>query len=231
MSNANGSAATCQQPHSDFPQKKKTCRQLVRVLPIERFRLAGDGRKWKDLARRRAQFLEFLATWSEDNGTFYKWKNGAIANYSPSEQRLTQRYGRSNFYRLTEDLHALGLLHWVREEKPHGHFGRRVYRITADRPHPDTLTPPPRWPLKHCFLAPEEWKQWSIDIAEWEKVSGRHAMVEEIEPIGPKELSGYLDIEPCSFTDSDGRKHYVEHGQYGYPDIADHVHDSSPPSP
>jgi hypothetical protein len=187
MSNANGSAATCQQPQSDFPQeKKKTCRQLVRALPIERFRLATDGRQWQHLARQRWHLLEYLAGNAEDDGSFRKWKNGKLINFSPSEQRIRQRFGRGTFYRLADDLNTLDLLYWNREDE---HYGRRIYKIKANAPHPDTLKPPPRWPIKGPYTDAgynPEYKQWTEDIAVWEQLAGRKPMLAEIEPIGPR---------------------------------------------
>jgi len=112
-------------------KKARGCSLAARDLPLERFRLPTDGRKWKSLARGRAEVLSHIAAWSNDDGTFER--DGI--NYSPSEQRLIRRFDRRTFYRRTTDLRVLDLLDW---DRPNRH-NRRIYKITPDAPYPDDL--------------------------------------------------------------------------------------------
>lgn len=110
----------------------------VRDLPLERFRLPGDGRKWKCVAQARASLLQYIALWANDDGSFLKDRPGQQPrNYSPSEKRLTQRFSSATLYRHTRDLYLLDLLEWDRKNR----HERRVYRITADRPYPTDFQP------------------------------------------------------------------------------------------
>jgi len=97
------------------------CSQQVRSIPLERYRLPDDGRKWKQAARSRSDLLVRLSTYANGDGTFVR--NGR--NYSPSFETLEKHVARKSFYRLTDALQAAGLLSWTRER----HHDRRVYAI------------------------------------------------------------------------------------------------------
>jgi len=105
---------------------KHRCLHAVRELPLERFRLATDGRSWKFIASRRYDFLCNLAGRANPDGTFIG-KDGT--NYSPSEIRLSRHTSEATMYRRTDELNELGLLSWTREKN---HAGRRIYVIHFD---------------------------------------------------------------------------------------------------
>jgi hypothetical protein len=96
----------------------------VRDIPLERFRMERDGRKWKQAARSRSDLLLKLATYANPDGTFES--EDRMKNFSPSAAKLLRHYTERTLYRLTNDLCQLGLLSWEREKK---HYGRRTYLI------------------------------------------------------------------------------------------------------
>jgi hypothetical protein len=104
--------------------KFNRCTLIVRGLPLERFRLERDGRKWKQAARSRYDLLLKLATYANPDGTFESEDHKK--NFSPSTKKLQQHYAKRTLYRLANDLSLLGLLSWEREKN---HYGRRTYRI------------------------------------------------------------------------------------------------------
>lgn len=104
--------------------KFNRCTLNVRDLPLERFRLERDGRKWKQAARSRSDLLSRLATYANPDGTFES--EDRKKNFSPGAEKLLRHYAERTLYRLTNDLGQLGLLSWERENK---HYGRRTYRI------------------------------------------------------------------------------------------------------
>lgn len=104
-----------------IPESLK-CSQVVRQMPLERFRLSSDSRKWKQLARSRQDVLLRLSTYANGDGTFER--DGK--NYSPSERKIIQHIDRKKYYRRTEELRRLGLLSWTREQY---FYGRRIYTI------------------------------------------------------------------------------------------------------
>jgi len=108
------------------------CSQVVRAIPLERFRLPTDGRKWKQVARSRKAFLLHLSSYANSDGTFVR--NGR--NYSPSLKTLLKDFSRGSYTRLTDDLHAFGFLDWTREK----HYDRRIYEIHLPEAAP-TPTP------------------------------------------------------------------------------------------
>lgn len=97
----------------------------IRSVPLEKYRHARDGRKWKDFAfRRRLLFLE-VSTYANGDGTF---THGA-RNYSPSMDSLQLGgWGRRSLYSLLNDLRDLGFISWARPN----HYDRRVYFIDKD---------------------------------------------------------------------------------------------------
>jgi hypothetical protein len=97
------------------------CTITVRNLPLDRFRLPGDGRKWKQAARSRSELLVRLSTYANGDGTFVR--NGE--NFSPSWETLTKNVAKKSLDRHCDALHRLGLLSWTREN----HYTRRVYTI------------------------------------------------------------------------------------------------------
>jgi hypothetical protein len=125
--------------HDSKPQSKKRrsldsrkssrkkpirCSLDVRQLPIERFRLPTDGRKWRQAARSRYSLLGTLAGYANPDGTFEN--EDRTKNWSPGAKKLLRHYAKNTFYRLSNDLRELGLLSWQREQK---HYGRRTYQI------------------------------------------------------------------------------------------------------
>jgi hypothetical protein len=115
-------------------QEKSACSRAVRDLPLERFRLPRDGRKWKSIARYRAAVLEHISHWANGDGSFVRDVKGAPKpiNYSPSEKRLTRRFAKATLYRRTKELWILDLLDWERPTRQ----SRRIYTINATAPYP-----------------------------------------------------------------------------------------------
>jgi hypothetical protein len=58
----------------------RKCSIELRDLPLERFRLPTDRRKWEAAARSRRMVLEFIASFANGDGSF----NGKTGNFSPS---------------------------------------------------------------------------------------------------------------------------------------------------
>ena len=88
----------------------KLSRDLAKV-PIDRYRLPKDGRKWKAVARQRMALAEWLAIHGDGDGS----------RICPSEKSMTHHFGwsrRKTFY-LLGDLKELHLL----ECEPDGHRG------------------------------------------------------------------------------------------------------------
>src|ERR1700733_11148380 len=103
------------------------CTVTVRNLPLDRFRLPGDGRKWKQAARSRSGLLVRISSYANGDGTFVR--DGK--NYSPSWETLTKHVSSKSLARWTDDLAKLGFLSWTRDQ----HYSRRVYTIHL----PETL--------------------------------------------------------------------------------------------
>jgi hypothetical protein len=99
------------------------CLIRVSALPLERYCLLADGRKWQSRARSRQSVLNFIARFANTDGTFTR--NGI--NYSPSEARLMKHFGFSDTWieLLLDDLHQLGFLNWTRANRQ----GHREYTI------------------------------------------------------------------------------------------------------
>jgi len=106
--------------------KSLKCSQIVRNIPLERYRLPADGRKWMQVARSRSELLVRLSTYANGDGTFVG-ENGI--NYSPSFETLEKHIARKSFYRLSDALRDTGLLSWTREK----HYERRIYTIHLDQ--------------------------------------------------------------------------------------------------
>jgi len=105
------------------PKKNQSlkCSLQVRNIPLERYRLSTDGRKWKQAARGRSGLLLRLSSYANGDGTFVR--NGR--NYSPSLKTLLNHVAHGSYYRLVDDLRSAGLLSWTREK----HYERRIYTI------------------------------------------------------------------------------------------------------
>jgi hypothetical protein len=90
------------------------CLIRVSALPLERYRLPDDGRKWTR-ARNRQSVLNFLARFANDDGTFLR----RATNYSPGELRLMKHFHFSRQWVeiLLDDLHQLGFLNWTRANR------------------------------------------------------------------------------------------------------------------
>jgi hypothetical protein len=112
--------------------KVNRCSIDIRGLPLERYRLPTDGRKWKQSARSRAAMLSHLSLFANADGTFVRESPGVEAkNFSPSYARMMKRFAHATFFRLTNDLKKLALLDWTRRD----HHGRRIYTITPHSEH------------------------------------------------------------------------------------------------
>jgi len=122
------------------PNQSLKCSQWVRSIPLERFRLPGDGRKWQQVARSRKAFLLHLSSYANSDGTFVR----AGRNYSPSLKTLLKDFCRGSYTQYSDDLRTLGLLSWTREK----HYERRIYIIHLTGTVP-TFTP------KQCQDSPE----------------------------------------------------------------------------
>jgi hypothetical protein len=112
--------------------KKKSqanrCSIAVRNLPLERFRLPRDGRKWRQLARVRSAVLLYLSTFASGDGSFTLDEK----NFSPSLKRLLTKYARATLFRRLDDLWDLALLSWSRPSRS----GRRIYAIDPSAEFP-----------------------------------------------------------------------------------------------
>jgi hypothetical protein len=100
------------------------CLIQIRNLPLERFRVASSGRKWKNLARQLQAMLVWLAGFANGDGTFAKGDE----DFSPSVKRQMKHFGykRHWIYKLQDYLKALGFLTWTRVNRQEG----RKYTIT-----------------------------------------------------------------------------------------------------
>jgi hypothetical protein len=104
------------------PNESLKCTQQVRNLPLDRFRLPSDGRKWKQAARSRSDLLLRLSSYANGDGTFV---GETGRNYSPSLGTLTKHIAQQSYFRLTAALQELGLLSWTRAK----HYYPRIYTI------------------------------------------------------------------------------------------------------
>jgi hypothetical protein len=113
---------------------KSKCSRQVRDLPLERFRLPLDGRKWRVLARQRRALLLDISQYANRDGTFRRQLSGQAesVNFSPSAERLLKHWANGSLYRYQNDLRLLDLLDWGRPNRQH----RRIYVITVDAPYP-----------------------------------------------------------------------------------------------
>jgi hypothetical protein len=114
--------------------EKGKCSRIVRDLPLERFRLPLDGRKWRVLARKRRSLLLDMSEYANGDGTFERQLSGQTnpVNFSPSEQRLLKHWAKGSLYRYQKELRLLDLLDWDRPN----HHHRRIYVISAAAPDP-----------------------------------------------------------------------------------------------
>lgn len=110
--------------HSSVKKKPlKLSRDLGKV-PVDRYRLPKDGRKWKAVARERMALAEWLAIHG----------NGDGSRISPAEKSMTRHFGwsrRKTFY-LLDDLKELHLLECEpdgRRGALTGEHGTRVRRM------------------------------------------------------------------------------------------------------
>lgn len=98
--------------------KSLRCFHSTRDIPIETYKMADDGRKWKALAKARKQIHRELASFADPDGT----------NCCPGLASLVRGTGhsRATVCRRIDDLKALGLLSG---EKKSGYQGTRVYEV------------------------------------------------------------------------------------------------------
>jgi len=97
------------------------CLLDVRGIPLEKFRLARDGKKWRQPARHRSDLLFRLASYADPDGT--------LGKFSPSMQTLSEHFAERTLYRYLDDLRELKLLTWERAK----HYHQRQYRIVISR--------------------------------------------------------------------------------------------------
>lgn len=122
------------------PSAKKSqsqgCSRAVRDLPLKRFCLPTDGRKWRVLARQRRALLLDISEYANGDGTFERAVSGQAepVNFSPSIERLLKHWAHGPLYRYQNDLRLLHLLDWIRPD----HHHRRIYRITVYAANPYT---------------------------------------------------------------------------------------------
>ena len=126
------------------------CTIIIRNLPLDRFRLPDDGRKWKQAARSRSELLVRLSTYANGDGTFVEQnEDGTVVengkNYSPSEKTITKHVAVNTYYRLSRDLQTLGWLSWTREQ----HYGQRHFVIHLDNHLLDSPKSPTRFASEH----------------------------------------------------------------------------------
>ena len=111
------------------------CTNIVKRVPLEAFKLPGDGpRKWKRVAERRKYLLAHLSSYANPDGTFAR----GTKNYSPSEKTLLLEAvaSRRSLYRLSDSLKTLGFLSWTRPD----HYHMRQYTIHIDKfPSPNQV--------------------------------------------------------------------------------------------
>jgi hypothetical protein len=125
---------TVAQEKNTAQEKRTDCSRAVRDLPLERFRLPLDGRKWRVLARKRRSLLLDISEYANADGTFERNFPGRAEpmNYSPSEKRLLKHWAHGSLYRYQDELRLLDLLDWYRP----AHYHRRIYQITANAAYP-----------------------------------------------------------------------------------------------
>jgi hypothetical protein len=117
---------------ADTAKKQVTkCSIEVRNFPLEAFRLAGDGRKWKQSARTRKAVLLHLSSYANPDGTFM---GSHGRNFSPSHETLLDDFSKGGIHHATTALRELGLLSWTRKN----HYERRVYTIHLPEHSPDS---------------------------------------------------------------------------------------------
>ena len=93
----------------------------LRNVPLDRYRLPKDGRKWKTVARERMGALEWLATYGDADGS----------RIYPAEKSITHHFGwsrRKTFYILA-DLGVGGLNYLGSDGRLTSEHGTRVRRI------------------------------------------------------------------------------------------------------
>jgi hypothetical protein len=109
-------------------KKSPSLTVTIRRLPLERFKVPNDTRKWRAAARTRRALLLELASYANEDGTFTRTlPSGVERNYSPSAETLEKSWARRTLYRREDDLRDLGLLCWTRLD----HYSRRRYRINV----------------------------------------------------------------------------------------------------
>jgi hypothetical protein len=91
-------------------------------VPVENYRLAKDGRKWRAIARDRMSLAEWLAIHGDGDGS----------RIFPSVGSMTRHFGwsRSKTFYLLDDLKTLGLLERDPDgQKLTGEHGTRIRRM------------------------------------------------------------------------------------------------------
>jgi hypothetical protein len=180
----------------------KRCFIWVRNLPLERFRLDTDGRKWRQAARSRKQLLMYFASFANADGTFCNPEKSI--DYSPSAKKALQHFSKHSFYRLSGELHELRLLSWDRELT----YGRRAYRIHIDSPGP------PGASSQHVSHSPNHVPHSGKHVSDSQKhvppaAQGTGSMMENNPPLQPfptEKQNHQSEIDKDRFDDKDPSK-------------------------
>jgi hypothetical protein len=88
----------------------------LRNVPVERYRLPKDGRKWKRVACERHSLAAWLATYGDGDGSRIFPSVKSMARHFP--------WSRRKIFYLLDDLKALGLLE--SSDHYHGERGTRI---------------------------------------------------------------------------------------------------------
>jgi hypothetical protein len=122
----NRAPAVCaERSASPSPSSSVKLSRDLRVIPVDKYRLPRDGRKWKGAALQRMQLAEWLSTYGDGDGS----------RIYPSVQTMCDHFGlsRATIFRLLADLKDLGLLEDEKNEKGKsrlaGECGTRMRRM------------------------------------------------------------------------------------------------------
>lgn len=184
------------------------CSQEVRKIPLERFCLPDDGRKWRQAARSRKAFLLHLSSYANGDGTFVNDEQ----NYSPSLRTLLKDFSRGSYTRNTEALQKVGLLAWTRAK----HYERRVYVI-----HLPSAAPEPTQESQENQVRDSTENRSEIDEKTGPRFDGQTQ-------------NQYPDSQENQYPDSQENQNSIEIRRNKYPDsqksVSTSVHHPSLPS-
>jgi hypothetical protein len=114
--------------------KLKLSRELAKI-PVEKYRMSKDGRKWAAVARNRMMLADFLGNFGDGDGT----------RIFPAVSTMAKKFGWSEAktYYLLADLRELRLLENTRHYSGPQHRRTRVRQMNVNT----FLSPPPEPPL------------------------------------------------------------------------------------